>query len=231
MAAKALKIALFSFLILFSANLKAQGLLSYFKLTADDTKYERFDRIAVDVYHNTFLNLPKGVEVEPYSVGISAYFYKDIPFGEKSRAAFAFGVGFSRYNIHNNGFFVEQDGYTNFNPIPDSISYRRNKLSFNYIDVPVEFRLRKVNGKHKFKFYPGFKAGVLVNEFIKWKTDNIKYKLYNTPNTMLYNYGPTLRLAWNKFAIYGFYSLTPFFEPGKGENIQVVALGISWIRF
>lgn len=231
MATKSFKIALFIGVILFSASLKAQGLLSYFKLTADDTKHERFDRIAVDIYHNTFLNLPTNVEVKPYSVGISAYWYKDIPFGEKSRMAFAFGAGLSRYNIHHNGQFEERDDFTHYEKIPDSINYRLNKFSFNYIDFPVELRLRKVNGKHKLKFYPGFKGGILVNNFNKWKTKDIKYKLYNMPNTLLYNYGPTLRLAWNKFAIYGFYSLTPFFEEGKGSEIYPVAIGISWIRF
>ncbi len=224
-------LVILSFLCVQLVEAQSNGLLSYFKLTADDTKHERFDRIAVDVYHNTFLNLPKGTKVEPYSIGISAYWYKDIPFGEKSRMAFAFGAGLSRYNLHHNGYFEERNGFTHYEKLPDSISYRVNKFSFNYIDIPVELRLRKVNGKHQLKFYPGFKGGVLVNNFNKWKTADIKYKFYNMPNTLLYNYGPTLRLAWNKFAIYGFYSLTPFFEEGKGTEMYPVAIGISWIRF
>lgn len=231
MATKSIKIAFCFILFLLSANLKAQGLLSYFKLTADDTKFERFDRIAVDVYHNNFSNLPKGVEPEYYSVGVSAYFYKDIPFGEKSRMAFAFGAGFSRYNYHHNGMFNEINGYTHYDALPSDSSYFRNKFSFNYLDVPLELRLRKVNGKHKLKFYPGFKGGFLVNSFNKWRDNDIKIKVYNLPNALLYNYGPTLRLAWNKFAIYGFYSLTPFFEYNKGTEIYPIAIGISWIRF
>lgn len=228
-----IKHTLIVFALLFSQLLEAQsnGLLSYFKLTADDTKHERFDRIAVDVYHNTFLTLPEGVEVKPYSVGISAYWYKDIPFGEKSRTAFAFGAGLSRYNIHHNGQFEERNGFTHYEQLPDSVSYKSNKFSFNYIDIPLELRFRKVKGKHNFKFYPGLKAGVLVNNFNKWRTKDIKYKLYNMPNALPYNYGPTLRLAWNKFAIYGFYSLTSFFEEGYGTELYPIAIGISWIRF
>ena len=152
MAAKLIKILTLVLVVGAGINSNAQGLLSYFKLTADDTKFERFDRIAVDVYHNSFLNLPQGVETEPYSIGISAYWYKDIPFGEKSRMAFAFGAGLSRYNMHHNGYFEEIDDYTHYQKLDYSTTYQVNKFSFNYIDVPLELRFRKVNGKHQFWF-------------------------------------------------------------------------------
>lgn len=210
---------------------QSNGLLSYFKLTADDTKHERFDRIAVDFYQTSFRNVPEGIEQGRFSLGVSAYWYKDLPLGEKSRVSFAFGAGFSSYNIHHNGVFYEKDGYTHFDKLPDSVSWKKNKLATNYLDIPFEFRLRKMKGKNKFRFYPGFKAGFLVNDHTKWKTKDVKYKFFNLPNTLIYHYGATLRLVWNKIALYGYYSLTPLFDYGKGVEIYPIGIGVSWIRF
>ena len=78
---------------------QSNGLLSYFKLTADDTKHERFDRIAVDFYQTSFRNVPEGIEQGRFSLGVSAYWYKDLPLGEKSRVSFAFGAGQCRSSM------------------------------------------------------------------------------------------------------------------------------------
>ena len=212
------------------------GLLENLKLTADDTRHERFDRIAVDFYANRFLNAPTNITQGDFSFGVSTYWYKDIPLGKKSRVAIAFGAGFSSYSIHHNGRFNLVDSlgindFVAFEKLPDSIKFYKNKISFNYVDVPFELRFRNMDGKNKIRFYPGFKIGILVNDHTKWRDQNIKLKVYDLPNTLIYQYGPTLRLAWNKIAIHGYYALTPVFQKNKGTQTSLVSLGISWIRF
>ena len=107
----------------------------------------------------------------------------------------------------------------------------------NYIDLPVEFRFRTMNRtledrmKFNFRIYLGFKAGILVNNHIKIKDSESKYKIFNTPNTMPYRYGPTLRIGFNKFAFVGFYSLSPLFNKGQGIELIAYSIGISWMRF
>lgn len=225
-------------LVFFSFFSTAQntGLLENVKLTADGDRHERFDRIAFDFYTNRFTGMPQGTKQGDFSFGVSSYWYKDMPFGPKSRAAFAFGLGFSSINMHHNGMFTTTDSmgvsnYTVFEKFPDGQKVYKNKVSFNYVDLPLELRFRNMDGKHKLRFYPGFKGGVLVNNHTKFRDANSKVKIFDLPNRMIYQYGPTVRIMWNNFALYGFYSLTPLFEPNKGPQIYPISIGISWVRF
>ncbi|MFP5470145.1 MAG: porin family protein [Bacteroidia bacterium] len=223
-------------LFLLNANAQETGLLENLKLTADDTRHERFDRIVVDFYANRFLNAPSTITQGNFSFGISTYWYKDMPLGNKSRFSIAFGAGFSSHSVHHNGVFALRDSmgindFVSFEKLSDSVNYYKNKIAFNYVDVPFELRFRNMDGKNKLRFYPGFKVGILVNDHTKWRDGNVKIKVYDLPNTLIYQYGVTVRLAWNKIALYGYYSLTPVFEKNKGTQISLVSVGISWIRF
>ena len=60
--------------------------------------------------------------------------------------------------------------------------------------------------------------------------DHIR-RWYNIDNMLRYRYGMTLRIAFNKFAIHGFYSLTPLFVKEKGDQLYPISVGVSWIRF
>lgn len=234
------------FLFLLSLTLPlpvlSQGLFSYFKLTADDSRFERFDRIVFDLNYDNWDNSPVGVKPRSVSLGVNAYFYKDIPFSKYSNMAFAFGLGVSSHNAHNNAeivYRVQSDGsiYTALEPFPDGYKYSKNKLSLNYLEIPLELRFRtrykKDDTPYKlnFRFYPGFKGGVLVGSHTKRKDEDSKVKVYDIKNTLVYRYGPTLRIAFNKISFYGFYSLTPMFEKGKGDEIYQYAAGLSLLLF
>jgi len=221
----------------------SQGLFEYFKLTADDDGPEKFDRIVVDFNWDSWLEIPTGIKTGYYSLGLNAYWYKDIPLNKKSTLAFAFGMGFGSHNVHHNGELLTVDSagtsFTGLYPLSQTTSWRKNKFTANYIDIPFELRIRNMYiqsknedaGTKSIRFYPGFKVGVMVNNHTKWRDDNIKYKVYNLKNVLRYRYGVTLRVAFNKIAISGFYSLTPLFEKGKGQQIYPISIGVSWIRF
>lgn len=222
----------------------SQGLFEYFKLTADDDGPEKFDRIVVDFNWDSWLGTPPGIKTGTYSFGVNAYWYKDIPLNKKSTIALAFGLGIGSHNVHHNGEFlltIDSTGnsFTGLHVLPQTRTWRKNKFTANYLDIPFELRIRnmhiqpkKEDGKTKsIRFYPGFKIGVLVNDHTKWKDDEIKFKVYNLKNTNLFRYGVSLRVAFNKFAISGFYGLTPLFQKGKGEQLYPISVGISWIRF
>jgi hypothetical protein len=219
-----------------------QGLFSYFKLTADDSRYERFDRIAVDFNFDNWDNMPDGIKPRFASLGVNAYFYKDIPFSRYSNTAFAFGIGISSHNVHSNGEIVYQlnsagQSYTALVPFPDGYNYKKNKLAVNYLEVPLELRFRtkykrdETPYKLRFRCYPGFKAGYLLSSHRKLKDDNTKIKVYNVENLMQYRYGPTLRFTFHRVSLYGFYSLTPLFNSGRGEDMYQYSLGLSLMFF
>ena len=216
-----------------------QGLLSYVKWEADGQEAEKFDRIAIDVTWNRWMESPNGIKQGNFSFGFGAYWFKDMPLGSKSNAAVAVGFGFESLNFHHNGTFSSLSSSTQFNALVphsnDSIIIT-NKLAVNYVDVPIELRLRTINKtledrmKFNIKLYLGFKAGVLVNDHSKYKNENIKYKVYNLKNVLRYRYGPYIRLGFNKVSLVGFYSMTSIFDE-NGENLIPFHIGISWMRF
>lgn len=232
----------FIFLFFTALSTNAQGLFEYFKLTADDDGPEKFDRIVLDINYNSFLKPPPGIKLGYYSFGVSAYWFKDVPLGKKSNIAFAFGLGFDSHNVHNNGKVVNNvnsngDVFVDLQPYPDGQKYRRNKLSFNYVELPVELRIRTMNRSleermgFNFRLYLGFKGGVLVNDHYKFVDADSKIKVYNLQNTNWYRYGPTVRIGFNKIAFCGFYSLTSIFQKDKGVNLVPFSVGISFMRF
>ena len=244
MAKNFIKMKIYSIITLFifaSIGISGQGIMERIKLTADDTETEKFDRIAIDLKTDQWLNAPKGVKTELYSIGVSAFFYKDLPFTEKSNIAFAFGIGLTSDNIHHTGTFKtssnnpENKSYTSL--VPYNKKYRINKITLNYIEVPIELRFRTMNKsleerqRFNFRFYPGFKVGYLMGNHAKLTDDITKIKVYRTPNTLPYRYGPTLRIGFNKISFVAFYSLTGIFEKGKGDELNTFSLGISWMRF
>ncbi len=238
-----MRVIVLSFILLFTNLCGAQGLFEYFKLTADDDGPEKFDRIAVDFNWDSWLNTPENIKTGNYSIGVNAYWYKDIPLNPRSTVALAIGLGVGSHNVHHNGQFLTLDSagtsFTGLYPLPKETTWRKNKYTATYLDLPLELRFRnmyiesrrKDAGYRTFRFYPGFKFGVLVNDHTKWRDDNIKYKIYNLKNTNWFRYGVTARLAFGKIAFTGYYSLTPLFQKGKGEQLTFYSLGISWIRF
>ncbi|MBT5402916.1 MAG: outer membrane beta-barrel protein [Crocinitomicaceae bacterium] len=232
-------------IILFSlaTTCYTQGLFEYFKLTADDDGPEKFDRISVDFNWDSWLGVKEEIKTGTVSIGLNAYWYKDMPFGKKSRVSLAIGLGIGSHNVHHNGEFISIDSagvsYTGLYARSQESVWKKNKVTSNYIDIPLELRFRNMNIKSKkeggktksFRFYPGFKFGLMVNNHVKWKDAKIKYKVYNIDNMLRYRYGMTLRIAFNKFAIHGFYSLTPLFAKEKGDQLYPISVGVSWIRF
>lgn len=232
------------FIILFiSFNFYSQGIMDRVKLTADDTEKERFDRIAIDIKSDQWIQTPPGIKTKLYSIGVSAFLYKDIPLNKKSNLSIAYGIGLTSDNIHHNGTFTSStnnptnNSYTKLIPLASNYKTRINKITLNYIEVPFELRFRTMNKsleerrRFNFRFYPGFKAGYLMGSHTKLVTDDVKIKVYRTPNTLFYRYGPTLRVGFNKVSFIAFYSLTGIFEKNKGNELNTFSLGISWMRF
>lgn len=232
------------FIIIFiSFNFYSQGIMDRVKLTADDTEKERFDRIAIDIKSDQWIQTPPGIKTKLYSIGVSAFLYKDIPLNKKSNLSIAYGIGLTSDNIHHNGTFTtstnnpSNSSYTKLIPLASNYKTRINKITLNYIEVPFELRFRTMNKsleerrRFNFRFYPGFKAGYLMGSHTKLVTDDVKIKVYRTPNTLFYRYGPTLRIGFNKVSFIAFYSLTGIFEKNKGNELNTFSLGISWMRF
>jgi len=191
------------------------------------------DRLFVELMLNNWLEVPDGIEVRTYSLGFDASFLWDIRFGT-SNFSFAPGIGFSSHNVHHNGQFSKIDSagarFTDLQPFPSSYSYKKNKLSMNYIELPLELRFR-TNGYTPFRLTAGIKIGVLVDAHTKTKDDDGTHKFKPLPNTLPYRYGVFGRIGYSWFSIVAFYSLTNVFEDGNGVELTPVSVGISITPF
>lgn len=196
------------------------------------------DRLLIGMSLDNWLNAPANIKTKVFSPGFNAAAMYDMPFG-KSTFSFAAGVGFSSFNAHSNArlfYVLDTTGTvveTNLLQIPDSVEYKKNKLSLNFVEIPVELRFRSKPDKsfRRFSVAAGFKIGVLVQSHTKYRDDGIKLKTYFIPNLENFRYGPTFRIGYGKISLFGFYSLTNIFKDGKGTELTPFSAGIMVVPY
>ena len=187
------------------------------------------DNFMIDLYTSHWLEAPEELKMRGYSLGFNFAFMKEYDLAEKSAFRFAWGLGFASHNVHNNGRFVhnEEDEFTEFQTFDASEEVEKNKLSMNYIEVPIELRFR-TRGDAQFRVYAGFKGGVLVNVHSKTVFEDRTIKQKGFENTATFRYGPTARIGFKKVSLFAFYSLSEVFEPGDGVELIPVSAGLTF---
>ncbi len=193
----------------------------------------RMHRYLIDLTHENFESWPAGVEARWFSRGFNFFRYADIPFGPKSTTGLGIGLGWNSRHIFHNARFINHDplGNTRFIPFDPGFRYRKNKLVLNYLDLGVQLRLRSRGRHNNFFIYPGFKAGYLLSGRHKLRSDSGHETIRHIRELERFRFGPTLYIGVNRFALYGFYSVSPLFKPGKGEEMHAISIGISFNLF
>lgn len=209
-----------------------------------EKRYEKIskDRLAVDFLmcnwiHDKTSARENGLSTKWFSRGINVYFMWDFRI-KKSLFSIAPGLGFSSSNIYSRHNLVKDtvNGGLMFTPIGDDIldKVKVNKVSLNFIEIPVELRIRTRPDKfnNMWKFNVGFKAGIRIDAHTKMriKYDDgakvFKEKIY--PDFSLLRLGPTLRIGYSSFNIYGFYSVLGAFKTDRGPKVNEWNVGISF---
>jgi hypothetical protein len=177
---------------------------------------------------------------------INLYYYYPIRLG-KSKFSFnpGIGLGLDQFKFKS-GYFVAdslKDGA--FEMVPnfrdDSTVYRglkRSILGQHYLDIPLEFKfsLNPEDPNRTFWVSVGGRAGFLYNPFtkIKHKEDGetIVYKNKFFHGQDKFRYGPSMRIGFGNFNLFGFYNLSPLFAKDKGPDKTTMtsfSMGISII--
>jgi hypothetical protein len=215
------------------------------RINLGEKSYEKIskDRIAVDFLlcnwiHDKSDPRENGLSTKWYSRGINVYFMWDFRI-KKSLFSFAPGLGFSSSNIYSRHTLGPDttNGGLMFTPIDEEAlggAVKVNKISLNYIEIPLEFRIRTRPDKfdNMWKFNIGFKAGIRIDAHTKLriKYDSgpkiFKEKIY--PDFSLLRVGPTIRIGYSCFNIYGFYSLLSAFKTDRGPKVNEWNVGISF---
>lgn len=193
------------------------------------------DRILIGASFANWMNVPDSINVKfAGSRGFDAAVMYDQPLG-KSAISVAIGIGFSAQNISTNAKFLKDSvsSVTSLVAMNDS-TYKRNKISTSYINVPFELRFRSKPDKayRRWNVAAGFKFGLLVQSHFKnVDNDNNKQKSYPVDNLNLLNYGPTFRIGYGQVSVYGYYGLSSIFENGKGPFVSPFNFGVVLAPF
>jgi hypothetical protein len=198
----------------------------------DEDTPDKFDRFNTDFFYNTWLGDANGVTTKFYAIGHNINLMFDLPFSKKSRFGLGIGFGYSHFNIRNNGefVFVNEPGLTTYSSqLTPYTGAKRwiNRTVFNFVEIPIELRIRANKERGKWKFYPGFKVGFMVENYMKWRISNNEFKSFNFPDLNRLHYGPTLRIGRDNIFLFGYYDMTYLFTHENSSKLQLVGAGIS----
>jgi len=192
----------------------------------------KFDRFNTDFFFNSWIGDKGGVTTKPYAIGHSINLMFDIPFSKRSRMGVAIGFGYSHFNVRHDGAFdfvedpITMETYSVLSPYTGPNRWI-NRTVFNFIEVPFEIRFRSRKERGKWKFYPGFKVGYMVENYEKWRINELEYKLFNFPDLNRLHYGPTLRFGRDNVMLFGYYDMTYVFMNENSNQLQLFGAGIS----
>jgi len=197
--------------------------------------------IGVGLSTDIMINMPSDVKARAINHGANVFGTYNIPFG-KSDFGFAIGLGLSSHNIFGNFIVNSTSDSTWLFKIPDSVSYKRSKMTLAYLEVPIEFRFKS---KSKVSVGVGFKAGFLVGSSTKYigdggfETENYtlketgkqRVKFWGIKNLEQFTYGPTLRVGYKWFNVTGYYMISHLFTKNRGPEMYPISVGFVLMPF
>jgi hypothetical protein len=175
--------------------------------------------IGVGLSTDIMMKMPSGIKARAINQGVNVFATYNVPFG-KSNFGFAIGLALSSHNIFGNFYVNSTSDTTTLVKIPDSVSYKRSKMTLAYLEIPLEFRFKS---KSKVSVGVGFKGGFLIGSNTKYvgdgpivttnytlnATGKQRAKFWGIKNLEQFTYGPTLRIGYKWFNVTGFV-LMPF---------------------
>jgi hypothetical protein len=199
-------------------------------------KMKASDRLIVDLFTDAWTGLPDEMGTLLINRGIGIHVLQDFPIGTLP-VSVAGGVGFSSHNLYSDHRYTYNTGNYDFIAIPEGQDYVNNKLSLNYIDIPVELRIRFSAGSKKVRLHAGVKGGLLMSSTAKYRGDlasddrEVKMK-----EKMLDNIEPFLltahaRLGYGRVAFFGQMVLNDLFTGNNAEGATFMSFGITYIVF
>lgn len=192
------------------------------------------DRVLFSFNNAFWQNLDAGIKQRTISQGFSTAIMVDLPTSENSPVSFGLGIGFASHNLHSNAVtsLSLPSRITEMMIIPDGIKYRLNKLSFNYMNIPLELRFRT---KSDIRIAIGLRSGLLIDAHAKYYGHDItgidsqvKIKDKDISNTDKYLFEGTARIGWRWIAVSASYGLNSVFIKDKGPDIRPASVGLSF---
>jgi hypothetical protein len=178
-----------------------------------------------------------GLKTKWFSRGVQIAFNWDFRI-KGSRVSIAPGISYSCSNIYSRSSMQRTDtGGTTFESIRvygTDTTAKINKLVLQYLNIPIEIRIRSNIDKfgNCFKWAFGIVGGVRVDEHTKFKLDqngdvNV-YVIRRDADFNQFRVAPMIRWGYSFFNITASYDVTQVFKANRGPTANAFSLGISF---
>lgn len=189
--------------------------------------------VGADVYTDIWMNVPSDIDLRTINQGANVFLMYNLQLSE-SNAFFAFGLGMSNHNMY--GDFVIDDVKADsivLSPIPSNVDYRKSKMAYTSLDLPLELKVKLDNG---IKFGLGFKIGWVISSKTKYKgdIDGVEHKIKDLGINQMesFVYGATLRVGYKVVNLFCNYQISKVFQTGKGpDKLYPISVGITITPF
>lgn len=212
-----------------NAQILAFFVLNIQFLSVKGGDYYKSDRLLFDFYSPQWVNTPNNVTTDP-TISFSISWGKDMPI-KNSKFSWFYGLGYDfsaiRHNIDlktspNIDETVREIGVKILN-----VPYSINRLSTQYLEVPIEFRFR-TQTKYPFRLYLGTKMGYMTRASYNLQEENIDaYKRRNLNELDRLKYGVTFRVGYGMFNFYTYYGLNGLMPSKRQKGINQLAFGVT----
>lgn len=205
------------------------------------------DRLIITLFTDLWQDTPENMNLKTIQRGINISAFQDMPLG-RTNFSIAAGLQFSGHNLYSDQLYLYDPAHDKFDffPIQTTHQYDKNKISLNYIEVPVQLRYRSRNLPKTFRIYAGMKAGRLINahtkfigtEYYHYQHDapvvterTVKVKEHKLQNINEYRVGLTATIGYGMVNLHAYYPLTGIFTDNSAKNMTPLSVGISFIVF
>jgi len=189
-------------------------------------------QFGLGINSDIWLNTPDELELKSINRGVNIFLMYRHRFGE-SNFGISGGLALASQNMYikNAILRTNENGVSFFDALHDTITFQRNKLNLNFIEVPLEFNYKTRN---HINFALGAKAGYLISDKTKYKgsnyqgnnTGDIKMKMANNDNLLNYRLGAYAVIGYKWFNLTAYYGFTKLFEQDFGPEMSPVTVGI-----
>ena len=216
-------------LIVFLLTLCVEAQQETVKPQVVDSLY-REDQFYLNFSFNNLQKSPSGLKQNKISPMVAFGFLRDMPINKNRTWSFAAGLGYS-LNVLNDNLFIDNSSGNMSYQVNTQISYDKNKLTLQYIDLPIEIRWRTSTfDSHEFwRIYTGMKLSYLVYNKYSFVSETERLSITKNSDLNRIQYGVYIAMGRNTWNFYAYYGLNPLFKSASigGEPIKMNSFNLG----
>ena len=206
--------------------------ISFSQTNDVDNKYLE-DQFYLGLYYSTLTSSPENFNQNKFSSTLNFGFIRDLPLNKERNFGVGIGAGLSLSSSSSNLKLNELNNVIS-GEIVSGEDFTKNKWNTSSIEIPFEIRWRtSTPTNYKFwRVYAGFRLGYTIWSQSSLKTFNETIKIRNITELEKLRMGASLSLGYNKFNLFAYYSINPFFNEdattndGQKVNFHGIKLGL-----